>query len=670
MGILLLLALTPLAAAQINLRVLPNPEEGAHPKDLHPRWLRSEAARHFEAWQGKWADLTTRKDIEARQTQLRLKLRDSLGGFFERTPLNARTVGTIDRAEHRVEKVILESHPGFHVTAALFLPDPKKWSPPFPAVLVPCGHSREGKAADAYQRACILAARNGIAALIFDPVDQGERIQLLRPGGGIHMWGTQGHTHAGVGCILLGRNTATYEIWDGMRCLDWLCAREDIDGSRIGCMGNSGGGTQTAYLMALDDRIKAASPSCYITNLYERILELGPQDAEQNIFGQLAWHMDHADYLVMRAPTPVLVCAARRDFFDIRGTRDSVAAAQRVFGRLGHQGHIALAEVDAAHGWHRGLREAAVGWMARWLQGRNEPIEEPDRLPVLTEQEMRCTPEGQVRQLPESRSIYDLNRELLRVEEARRAPLWTQLDPPGRREHVRQICGIRSLESLPYPRIETKKLSREEETSLEQYVLWREDGVPLPVVVATPPNIGLDPPVLLLDIEGKTAAWKRAQKYLEAGRIVALVDVRGSGETRQTGQRYHRGQGNDGIDVYLAYLLGKSLLGLRVEDVLVAARWLREQYGSSEGSVDVDARGAIGVPALHAVFVEPGLFRQARIEECLEAWSDVVRSDHNQDQLQNAVHGALRVYDLPDLADALGPRLTRLRPADASGRAR
>ena len=96
--------------------------------------------------------------------------------------------------------------------------------------------------------------------------------------------------------MLVGRSTASYRIWDGIRSLDYLATRPEIDAKKLGCTGCSGGGTLTSYLMALDDRIVAAAPSCYITSLERLFATIGPQDAEQNITGQVAFGMDHADY--------------------------------------------------------------------------------------------------------------------------------------------------------------------------------------------------------------------------------------------------------------------------------------------------------------------------------------------------------------------------------------
>ncbi len=274
----------------------------------------------------------------------------------------------------------------------LFLPDAEKHKPPYPGVLVPCGHSRIAKGSDTYQTMGALLALNGMAAMVFDPIDQGERIQLLSQSP--ELWGTKAHTMIGVGSILLGRNTAWFEIWDGMRGIDYLQSRSEVDPKRIGCTGNSGGGTQTSYLMSLDDRIIAAAPSCYITNFYERILELGAQDAEQNIYGQLAFGMDHADYLMMRAPTPIIICAATKDFFDIRGTWDSFRYAKRLYSRMGFAERIDILENDSPHNYNQLQRQSVVRWMARWLLKKDEPITEP-AIKLLSEEEFKCTPDGQ-----------------------------------------------------------------------------------------------------------------------------------------------------------------------------------------------------------------------------------------------------------------------------------
>ena len=271
------------------------------PRAMMTHWLNAQTEAAAQRWADRYESLKTPEQIASYQQELSQRFVEELGGFPERTPLNPQVTGVIQREGYRVEKILFESQPRHYVSALCFIPDSPQWQAPYPGVLVVCGHSANGKALAGYQSATALLALNGMVGLIIDPICQGERYQHLDPDGKITVASsTQGHTLVGLGAILLGQNTARFEIWDGMRGIDYLQSREDVDPARIGCMGNSGGGTQTAYLMALDDRIQAASPSCYITSFSHLLGTIGPQDAEQNIHGQLAWGMDHADYLLMR----------------------------------------------------------------------------------------------------------------------------------------------------------------------------------------------------------------------------------------------------------------------------------------------------------------------------------------------------------------------------------
>ena len=209
---------------------------------------------------------------------------------------------------------------------------------------------------------------------------------------------------------MVGRQLASYRIWDGFRALDYLASRPEVDPHRLGCTGNSGGGTMTAYLMALDDRISVAAPSCYITSL-ERLFEtIGPQDAEQNITGQVAAGMEHADFVTMRAPKPTLLSVGTRDFFDIRGSWDTFREVKLIFGRLGFGERVDLFESDEEHGFTKPRRVSVARWMKRWLLKQDEAIDEPD-FPIATDAELQCTRTGQVLTDFKGVSVFDLNRE-------------------------------------------------------------------------------------------------------------------------------------------------------------------------------------------------------------------------------------------------------------------
>jgi dienelactone hydrolase len=644
------------AAEGDDARVLPLQTDEGPTNRLLTRWLQRAALAALDRRQQVYELVKTPDQIAAYQTYLRSEFADRLGEFPDRTPLNAQVVGRIPASGYRIEKLILESQPAHYVTALLYVPEGQG---PFPAVVVPSGHSATGKAADYNQLVCMLLARHGIAALAYDPIGQGERSQFLNEAGKPRYNSTTEHTLVGAGCIPLGRNTATFRIWDGMRMIDYLASRPDIDPQRIGATGCSGGGTLTSYLMALDDRVACAAPSCYITSFRRLIETIGPQDAEQNIFGQLDAGLDHADYLLLRAPRPTLILASTHDFFDIAGTWDSFRQAKRFYTRLGYPERVEMIELDARHGYPRPQREAMLRWMQRWLQQRDAAAVEPELEPRPVE-DLLCTPQGQVMRLPGARSVADLNAELNERYAAQRRALWEVPDVGIGR--VRQLTGIRTVDELPEVRHRVVATTQRSGYRLDKVALEVESGITLPGLLAVPEKRS-GRVVLYLDGAGKHSALdeaSEAQRRVRAGDVVLALDLRGLGET---GSSTANLWGGDWKDYFLAYLLGKSLVAMRAEDTLASARWLGRQYGDAQGSgrVEVIARGVPGVPALHAVALQRDLFEGLTLVGTLESWSGLVRNPTAAGHLANTVHGALRVYDLPDLVQACGQKPSPVR---------
>ena len=654
------------AWAAEDLRVLPESIDGAAPEKMMSHYLRGLAQQEFESWKQRYEQLKTPEQIAEYQKGLRERFIEAVGGLPERTPLNPQVTGVVQRDGYRVEKILFESQPKHYVSAVLFLPDAQKHSPPYPGVLVPCGHSDNGKAHDTYQTMGALLALNGMAALVFDPIDQGERGQLLSEWPKLS--GTRAHLMLGVGSTLLGRNTARFEIWDGMRAIDYLQSRPEVDAKRIGCTGNSGGGTQTSYLMSLDERIVAAAPSCYITG-FERLLDtIGPQDAEQNIHGQIAFGMDHADYLMMRAPTPILICAATKDFFDIGGTWNMFRYAKRLYTRLGFAERIELMENDAEHNYNQLQRQSVVRWMSRWLLKKDEAITEP-QIKLLSEEEIRCAPGGQVMSIEGARSTYDLNRDYEKDLTERRKQLWAAKDRAELLEQVRSIAGVRRLAEIPQPQVVTSGVIERKGYSIKKMTLTLQDGIYLPALMFVPakPSRGQSP-VLYVHERGKAADTEPGgpiETLAKAGRQVLAVDVRSAGETYQSKQKSSaEAVGPNGKDVDTAYLLGRSYVGMRAEDVLICARFLQAEQA---GLVDLIAVGNVGVPALHAAALEPELFGSVKLVRSLVSWANVIALGRSSNQQVNAVLGALRVYDLANLAAILGEKLMIEQPLDALG---
>lgn len=641
--------------------VLPTTVDGVTPSRMMETYLGKLTQAAFEQRAQTIESLQTSDQILERKERLRDFFVEMLGGFPERAPLNAKTVETIKRDGFTIEKILFESQPQHYVTAMLFLPDAK---PPYPGVLVPCGHSENGKAYDGYQRACMLLALNGMAALIYDPIDQGERFQLLDENNKPVIGGTLGHTMIGIGSMLLGRNTATYRIWDGMRALDYLCSRPEIDPDRIGCTGNSGGGTLTSYLMALDDRITVAAPSCYLSTLSM----VPPQDSEQDIYGQIAMGMDHADYILMRAAKPTLMCCATRDFFPIEGTWKTFREAKRLYAMLGFPHHVEIAEANEEHGFTKPLRQASVQWMKRWLLGKDETIIEPDDLQPLTDEEASCAPNGQVMTIPSARSVYDLNREFGEKLEAQRKVLWEHVQLESAQQSVRQIAGVRRLNQLHNPEIETVDETIQNGVQIKRLIINPEHGVFLPAVEYVPHSVKSEP-ALIVNGQGKNAQGMDdlIQTELEKGRIVLAVDIRGTGETKHDDnlRSYHEHFNASWRNVLSVYMLQKSYVGMRTEDILVAARYISRFDPAIRQPIHLIALYEATTPALHAAFLEQKLFADATLIHGLQSWSDVIAANITKNQMENAIHGVLRVYDLPDLINKIGPdKLKMLEPYD------
>ena len=669
--IVLILTVASVSFSADDLSVLTTPPDAPPPTDMMKNYLLDLAAQLNAKWLADYSERTTPDHISEYQKNLKDRFTEAIGGFPPRTPLNPRITGTIERKGYIVEKLIFESQPSHFVTALMFTPTDPHFTKPYPAVLVPAGHSELAKGYDLYQRTAALMALNGIAALAFDPIDQGERAQLLDENNKAPFWGTLSHTTVGVSSILLGQNTARFEIWDGIRAVDYLIWRSDIDPDKIGCTGNSGGGTQTAYLMALDDRILAAAPGCYITSFDRLLNTIGCQDSEQNIYAQLAFGMDHADYLMMHAPKPALICCATKDFFDISGTWSTYRYAKRLYTRMGFPERIDLAETDNTHGFNLELRQAAARWMARWLRGDDKPIIEPDDIELLTEEESLCTPKGQVMLLEGAKSVYDLNIDLENNLAEQRKQLWAAPDKHHPLQTVRTITKIRPLADLPVPDVEKTAAIQRDGYTIEKLILKPEKGIFLPALKFIPQTPTDSAPVLYLHEDGKgidAAPGGPIENLVKQGTTVLALDIRGTGETKQSSQRYGTPFfGTDAQDVYAAYVMGRSFVAMRAEDILTAARYTADTSHPRHGTVELIAIGSIAVSALHAAALEPQLFDRVTLQNMLASWSSIVHNRTSNNQLINTVHGALKAYDLPDLVSALGDKVTVKNPLNPKG---
>jgi cephalosporin-C deacetylase-like acetyl esterase len=633
-----LVGIAALGYAADDLTVLKSGPKDTPPRKLLSTYLLAECQKHFDARKAEVEKRKSLADIAARQQALKEKFIGALGGLPEKTPLNAKVVGTLKRDGYRVDKVIYESRPEHHVTANLYIPEGKG---PFPGVVMPLGHSQNGKAAGEMQRGAILLAKNGFVALVYDPIGQGERIQLLDKLGNPAIKGsTSEHTMCGIGALLVGRSTASYRIWDGIRSIDYLVSRPEVDAEKIGCSGCSGGGTLTSYLMALDDRIGAAAPSCYITSLERLFATIGPQDAEQNITGQVAFGLDHADYIFLRAPKPTLILASTKDFFDIKGTWDTFREAKRVYTKLGFPERVEIIEADAGHGYGKTHREAMARFFSRWLRGEDRVIVEPD-FPIEKDADLQCTRSGQVLEDLKGKSVFDLNAALAdELAMIRAAKKWTPDWRSEFRDTVQQFALPDSLPVMHY--VEADSVSRNG-YEIKKGAFQPNAGLPLPALTLVPKAEKAGPLVVCVHDQGAAAVAAPEglfDKFAEGGRRTLAIDLRGYGETAP-GLAAPDKVPQFGVEFkesFLSLHLNEPLLAQRVADLLGVINGA----GSREKGVELFGFGAASPVVLHAAAINDRV-KAVTIDGGLVSWDNVIRTPISHNQLVNVIPGILAV---------------------------
>ncbi len=619
----------------------------------------------------KIKELKTPAMITKYQKLHRAFLIEQLGGLPERGALNAKTVGVIQAVGYRIEKVIFESQPNHHVTANLYLPDQASEESPVPGIAVSSGHSRTAKTADYNQRFGIMFARHGMAAICFDPIGQGERSQILDDEGEpLFVGTTTEHMLIGVGSTLVGRNTASYRIWDGMRAVDYLCSRPEINSSKIGYTGCSGGGTLTSYVMALDDRIRCAAPACYLTNFRRLIETIGPQDAEQNIFSQIAFGLDHPDYVIMRAPKPTLISATSNDFFDINGSWETFRQSKMVYGRLGLPENVDLVEIEGNHGVQPQNLATITHWMRRWLMDIDQPVEAVE-ITARPADDLICTATGQVlTSFEDELSIADLNRQHEQRLAQSRSDFWSGATAEQKRGVVREVLRIEEGASSAIEYHDRGVVSTEV-GSVECGVLELE-GRSIPIGQVHPDRPSGQWCIVLHDqgLVGGLNERVETAALVKKGYSVLLVDLAGQGFTST---RENDPVLTDWKTFYLAYLLGQSMVELQVKDLIAVAKSVNllrptdspantnnaklsseTQVNQKVRGIELFASGQSAIVAIHAAALMSEQFSSIHLSNTPDSWASVTQLSAPDGCLSSAIHGVLRHYDWPDLIELAG----------------
>jgi cephalosporin-C deacetylase-like acetyl esterase len=466
---------------------------------------------------------------------------------------------------------------------------------------------------------------------------------------------TTEHTIVGIQCLLTGDNLARYTIWDGVRALDYLLTRPEVDATRIGLTGNSGGGTHTAYLSALEDRIHVAAPSCYITSWTALLDTIGPQDAEQNLVPWIGAGLDHGDFIYAFAPRPFLMLSAIRDFFSIGGARATYREAQGIYQLMGVPEKLLMVEADDGHGYTKPRRLAAYRWFGRWLKGVEDQEPEPEVV-IATEEDLHCTESGQVAVSLGGETVFSLNQR--RAEELR--PKGRPFTTEELRNRVRRMTAFEppknALVVKPYGEI-TRAGYR-----IEKLVYESEPGINIPALLFVPEGSGTRKPAMLyVHGRGKSAAAAAGgeiEQFVKAGLIVLAIDLRGLGETRA-----RSADESDDFPVYFgdfesamtALHIGRPLVGLRMADVLRGVDLLAARTDVERTRIYGFGKDTGAIPLLHAAALDERI-RKIALEGMLASYRTIIQQRIHRQVFEQVIPGVLRSYDLPDIAAALAPR--------------
>jgi dienelactone hydrolase len=596
--------------------------------------------------------LKTKADAEAYVRSVQDKIRRCFGPEPERTPLRPRVTGVVERDAYQIEKVIFESRPGFLVTANLYIPKGRKF--PLPGVVGSCGHSLNGKAADTYQSFAQGLARMGYVVLIFDPIGQGERLQYtdkeLRPRRGV---GVAEHLHAGNQQFLVGEFFGAWRAWDGIRALDYLLSRKEVDPRHVGITGNSGGGTMTTWLCGLERRWTMAAPGCFVTTFRRNLENELPADTEQCPPHALALSLDHDDFLAALAPKPIILLAKERDYFDIRGTLEAYARLKRLYTLLGAPDQIQLQIGPSPHGYSQENREAMYRWFNR-ATGVSEAAKEP---PITVEKDatLWCTPHGQVAEL-KSRTVFSFTQQKSHELARHRAPL-------ERAQLVRAVTDVLQLSARPaeppefrilrplpargYPRRHATTYAVETEPGIFALVTRLADEAHY----SRPPK-GPEQAVLYLAHQSSDAELRDEpliREILTAQRDIPFYacDVRGIGESRPDtcgADQFRLPYGSDYFYAIHSIMLDRPYVGQKTRDVLRVLDWLAS-FGHRR--VHLAARGWGALPATFAALLGDTVERVA-LKEALTSYTAVAEAEDYDWPLSAFIPNVLAHFDLPD----------------------
>jgi hypothetical protein len=373
--------------------------------------------------------------------------------------------------------------------------------------------------------------------------------------------------------------------------------------------------------------------------------------------------MDQTDYVLMRAPKPTLICSTTKDFFDIEGTWDTFRQSKRFYAQFGQPEQVDLVETPGGHGVTQTGREAIVRCMQRWLLGIDKDVTDPGGK-VWTEAELQCTPKGQVLLLAGEKSVFDLNVERGQVF-AKEREAFAKLPPNEARDVIRRVVGVRKLEDIPEATFRIVGRAQVNGYEIRKLVMEVDDGVAVPILRILPEKpSGVQ--TLYLSDAGKAGCLENPLviKELEDGNEIWALDFRGMGELRHPSSNNMLG---DWKTSSLAYLLGKSLVGQRCEDLMNFIRFMHQMAGKDPKPINEVLDGAVHITNFHvSALLGADVFGITSSKSLpMEPWMSICRGSAdaksgrgrftigNQNDseypLANTIHGVLMHYEINDV---------------------
>ena len=611
-----------------------------------------------------------REEWDKRLARVARGLRESLGPFpDEPCPLEPEVLGVVERDGLVIERLTFQSRPGVRVTANLYRP--KEVSERLPAALSVHGHWSWARIDPGVQARCVALAKLGYVCLCVDAFGAGER--AIEPGPGTYHGG-----RLGAGLWTVGRPLIGLQVYDNRRAVDYLISRPEVDPERLAITGASGGGNQSLYAGATDDRFKAVVPVCGI-GTYEAYLEAACCVCEVNPGGLK--YATTGDLLAMIAPRALLVVSATRDApqFGVDAASKSVAYARRRFEGLGAADRLRFVAIESGHDYNQPMREAMYGWLDRWLRDRGDgsPVAEPE---VQTEDPalLRCYPDAASR----PKSIATIPEFTHREGLARLAALPAPPDHPEAWEaesiHLRAEIADRVLGCPPTASPGAPRLWREPGSDFTTLEIRPEPGITLTGHLRLPPpgTRALGTVILLAD-RGLDAdeVRQRAEAWTKEGSAVCAVELRATGKRKPKTNPVAGAA--DHNEAEWGVWVGRPLLGQWVCDALGWIDAIDGLVGSSSGRLlrefvdhplSLRSVGPIGVATILAAAYEPRV-ESTIVENCLVSYVAPEPSDWSGIPMGLIAPHVVEAGDVARFAALLAPRrLSILGGVETNGR--